>query len=54
MIMQEAKDLKQQWLFNCDAARVPMYMSQNELNDILDARYSHNRKVYNKSYKPIM
>ena len=36
MIMQEAKDLKQQWLFNCDAARVPMYMSQNELNDILD------------------
>ena len=54
MIMQEAKDLKQQWLFNCDAARVPMYMSQNELNDMLDARYSHNRKVYNKSYKPIM
>lgn len=54
MIMAEAKDLKQQWLFNCDAARVPEYVSQNEMNDILDARYSLNRKVYNKSFKPIM
>ena len=31
-----AKDLKQNWLFHCDAARVPEYVSQEEMNKILD------------------
>lgn len=53
VIMQEAQQLRKHWLFMLDAARVPDYVSQNEMNDILDAKYSWDRKVYNKSYKPI-
>lgn len=51
--MQEAQFLRKRWLFLLDAARVPDYISQNEMNDILDAKYSWDRKVYNKSYKPM-
>lgn len=53
VIMQEAQQLRKHWLFMLDAARVPEHVSQNEMNDILDAKYSWDRKVYNKSYKPI-
>jgi hypothetical protein len=49
-----AQDLKQQWLFHCDAARVAEYVSQEEMNKILDVQSSWGRKVYGKSYKPIM
>ena len=49
-----AKDLKQNWLFHCDAARVPEYVSQEEMNKILDVQSSWGRKVFNKSYKPVM
>ena len=52
-IMQEAQFLRKRWLTLLDAARVPDYISQNEMNDILDAKYSWDRKVYNKSYKPM-
>jgi hypothetical protein len=38
----------------CDQARVPEEITQNEANDILDAKSSWNRKHYNKSLKPIM
>lgn len=51
---QVAMDLKRQWLFTCDAARVPEHISQEEMNEILDAQTSWNRKVYNKSFKPVM
>jgi hypothetical protein len=34
--MALAKDIKQNWLFHCDAARVPEYVSQEEMNKILD------------------
>lgn len=53
-VLQIAKDLKQQWLFHCDAARVAEYVSQEEMDKILNAQSSWNRKWYNKSYKPIM
>ena len=53
VIMQEAQYLRKRWLGLLDAARVPNYISQNEMNDILDAKYSWDRKVYNKSYKPM-
>lgn len=53
VIMQEAQSLRKRWLGLLDAARVPDYISQNEMNDILDAKYSWDRKVYNKSYKPM-
>lgn len=52
--MALAKDLKQNWLFHCDAARVPEYVSQEEMNKILDVQSSWGRKVFNKSYKPVM
>lgn len=48
-----SQDLKQQWLFHCDAARVPEFVSQDEMDKILNAKSSWDRKVYNKSYKPI-
>lgn len=53
-ILRMAQELKQQWLFHCDAARVPEYISQEEMDQILNVQSSWNRKVYNKSYKPIM
>lgn len=53
-ILQIALDLKQQWLFHCDAARVSEYVSQEEMNKILDVQSSWGRKVYGKSYKPTL
>ena len=52
--LQMAQELKQQWLFHCDAARVPEHVSQNEMDSILDANSSWGRKLYGKSYKSIM
>ena len=49
-----ASDLKQQWLFHCDAARVPEYISQEEMDMILNTQASWGRKVYNKSFKPTL
>ncbi len=53
-LMQMALDLKQSWLFHCDQARVAEYVSQDEMNKILDTQTSWNRKVYGKSFKPVM
>ena len=53
-LMQVALDLKQSWLFHCDQARVPEYISQEEMDKILNAQSSWNRKVYGKSFKPVM
>lgn len=53
-IMALAKDIKQQWLFHCDAARVPEYVSQEEMDKILNVQSSWGRKTYNKSYKPTL
>lgn len=50
---QIAKDLKQQWLFYCDAARGAEYLSQNEMDQILNAQYAMGRKTFGRSYKPI-
>lgn len=51
-ITNMANLLKAEWLKYCDAARVT-YINQNEMNDILDAKTSWNRKIFNKSYKPL-
>lgn len=51
-IMQIAKDIKQQWLFHIETARSPEYISQNDMDKILDAQASWGRKTYGKSYKP--
>ena len=48
-----AQALERRWYTLCDAARVPDHFSQNEMNEILDAKTSWNRKIFNKSYKPL-
>lgn len=52
-LFELAQDLNRKWLFHCDAARVPEHISQNEMDQILNAKTSWDRKVYNKSYKPV-
>lgn len=51
-VFQMAQVIKKQWLIHCDAARVPEYVSQNEMNELLDTMSSYNKKVHGKSYKP--
>ena len=51
-IFQMAQTIKKQWLLHCDAARVPEYVNQNEMNDLLEIASSHNRKVHGRSFKP--
>lgn len=51
-VFQMAQNIKRQWLIHCDAARVPEYVNQNEMNDLLEIASSHNRKVHGRSYKP--
>lgn len=50
-IMSIAEALKSKWNIQCDQARVDHYMSQNEWDEVLDAKNSWNRKQYNKSLK---
>lgn len=50
-IIQLANTIKQQWDLRCDQARVGQYMSQNEFDQILDAKTSWNRKIHGKSLK---
>lgn len=52
-IIEIAQVLEQQWQKLCDAARVPQYINQNEMNRILDAKTSWNRKMFGKSFKPV-
>lgn len=52
-IIQMAQYLYQQWLKYCDSARVPLYLDQNTMNQVLDAKSSWDRKIYNKAYKPV-
>lgn len=50
-LFQQAQILGREWNTLCDSARVSSYVNQNEMNDILDAKVSWNRKGYNKSLK---
>ena len=49
--VQLANTLKRQWDVQCDQARTDYYLSQNEWDQILDAKTSWNRKVHSKSLK---
>ena len=53
IILAESKDLGNQWKVACDQARVPEYMSQNDMDQALNTKTSWDRKQYNKSFKPI-
>lgn len=50
-IIQLANELKKQWNIQCDQARVGQYLSQNEWDNVLDAKTSYNRKIHGKSLK---
>lgn len=50
-IIQLATTLKQQWNVQCDQARTDQYLSQNEWDQILDAKTQWGRKQYGKSFK---
>lgn len=52
-VLKMAQELKQQWLFHCDAARVPEHISQNEMDQILNALTAQSWKTYGDSFKPI-
>lgn len=51
--MEFAMLLKADWLKKCTQARVPSYMNQNELDEILNVSTSWDRKRFGKSFKPI-
>lgn len=53
-IMQMATDLQRKAMYQMDEARTPVHVTQNEMNDVLEVKSSWNRKVHNKSYKPLM
>lgn len=46
--------IKEDWLRLCNAARVKEYLNQNDMDRILDAKTSWNRKSYGHSLKPIV
>ena len=48
-----ASNLEQKWLKQCDQARVT-YLSQNDMNQILNIKDSWNRHQFGYSYKPIV
>lgn len=52
--MSLSQTLQAEWLKKCNAARIPIHLSQNDMNTILDARTRWDRKQYGKSLKPIL
>ena len=52
-IVSLANVIKADWLQYCNAARVSSNISQNDMDAILDTKYSWDRKKYGVSYKVI-
>lgn len=50
-IIQIADTLQRKWNIQVDQARVDYTMSQNEWDQVLDAKTNWGRKIYNKSLK---
>lgn len=51
--MQLINMLKAEWLTKCSSARVKEHISQNTMDEILNINASYNRKIFNRSFKPI-
>lgn len=49
-ILQQSQLIKNMWERQCDQARVK-YLNQNDIDRILNASHSWNRKIFGKSYK---
>lgn len=52
-LLQMSQYMYTKWLRECDQARVPEHISQNEMDEVLDSLTNYDRKVYGKSFKPI-
>lgn len=52
-ILQLAQMLKQDWLTKCDQARTDFQWTQNDYDEILDAKTNWDRKLQSRSYKLI-
>jgi hypothetical protein len=50
--LQLSQLLEQQWRQKCTQARVPIYINQNEMDEILNVSTSWDRKRFGKSFKP--
>lgn len=48
-----AEFAKNEWMRLCSQARIPVQINQNEMDKILDAKTSFNRKRFNWSLKPV-
>lgn len=48
-----AQMLDQKWLIKCTQARVPDYFTDNQMDEVLNAKNSWDRKRFGKSFKPI-
>lgn len=53
-VFRMAQDLKHSWLQHCQAAKVSEYISQEDMDKILNVQSSWGRKLYNRSYKPTL
>jgi hypothetical protein len=53
-LIQLAAVIKADWLRACSAARVSEYLTQNDMDAIADVRTRWDRKMYGKSFKPIL
>ena len=53
IIFAEAQSLEKEWKTQCNKARNPEYVSQNDIDQMLNATASWDRKTYNKSFKPV-
>lgn len=53
-LFQLATAVKSDWLKLCSSARIPTHLTQNDMNDVLDVKTRWDRKLYGKSFKPIL
>lgn len=53
-VIKLAEIINQQWLRLCNAARVPDYLNQNDMDRILDVKVRWDRKTYGHSMLPIL
>lgn len=53
LTFQLSKDLEGKWKSLCTQARVPEYINQNEMDEVLNVAASWDRKRFGKSFKPI-
>ena len=52
-MFQIAQIMEQKWKRKCNQARIPEYINQNEMDEILNVATSWDRKRFGKSFKPI-